>query len=246
MDLLTVHLDGLMFCGDDRDATYTIERDGLRGWFSGVGSRSDARNREIGHGMFPAPTYLDGRVITLEGHIFADSTIGFQVAVSRLESALAAGGTGVMTVQAEHTTWADVARYGTPDVSVLVPGRVGRYQAQFLAFDPRRFGESRSFPGASVSVYHYGNFEATPDVTVVGPVTGPYTVTVDGKEFTVTQSLSSGQTHRIDVDAAWVYRDEVLQTGVVSKAERLRVPPSQQVSVSGPSSMMLTVPDTWV
>src|SRR5690606_26136953 len=90
------------------------------------------------------------------------------------------------------------------------------FQIAFRAVDPRKYGEPGSFSGSSVQVFHRGNFPASPVVEVAGPITGPYIVSgPGGRSITVAQSLSAGQTHRIDVASGYLYRNNVRQIGQI-------------------------------
>ncbi len=120
------------------------------------------------------------------------------------------------------------------------------FQVSFWSPDPRRYGPVHSFSGPTAEVHHYGSFPATPEVRVTGPRAAPYTVACEGHSVTVTQALTAGQEHRIDMGSGWVYRDGVLQLGVVSSADVFTIPPGRVVTVTGPSSMTVLVPDTFV
>lgn len=229
----------------DFDNSFVITEGGLTGWFGGAPMRRDEAERPAAHGAFDAPGYLPARVPAIQGTILASSEEALEKMILQLTGLLADGSTGRLTVQNDRgeTTWADV-RLASCEVERSTTGREADYQVQFWAPDPRRYGTLRTFgPGL---VYHRGNFPATPTVQVAGPVSAPYTVASQGRSVTVTQSLSSGQSHLIDMDDGWVYRDGVLQVGVVSSMNVFTIPPGPGVTVTGPASTTIRVFDTQV
>lgn len=241
-----VRWHGLEFVGDGGDATFTIGDNGLSGVFDGVDSRGERVSRPTADGEFDAPGFLTGVLGSISGNIHAKSPGEYEYALRRLTS-IPVRDLGRMVADSSEwgKVWLDARRFGKPDVKHLVWGRLARFQVQFLAPDPRKYGEIRSFAGASVQAFHYGNYPAAPVVDVVGPVSAPYTVASQGHSVTVTQSLTSGQTHRINMGTGWVYRNGVLQTGAVSVANVFTIPPGPGVAVTGPASMTVNVTDTY-
>ena len=212
--------------------------------------RRDYEDRPNAHGQFPAQGYLSGRVIPLSGQIQTSSLEYYEKAISNLAGVLAGGGSGRLTVDLElGTTYADVYRHGKPNVKHVVYGSIAYYQMFLWAPDPQRFGETRSFPvGTSATVYHYGNFDAIPAVSVTG--TGAYTITDGTHLFTVSNPIAPGQTDTIDFAKGWVYRNGVLLFGAVSRAETITVPPGlpkTTLTISGgPIMSSVAVTDTSV
>lgn len=241
-------LGGLEFVGDGAAATYTIEADGLKGWLEGPGFRRQGTARPTGHGDFDSPVYLTGRVVTLSGLILTDTVSEYEDAIAALTGLLADGSAGELSVQQDTVTLtATVRRAGSPDFVPVVYGKVGRYRIDLWAADPRRYGADHSYgPSASEVVTHDGNFPASPIVTVTGAVAAPYTIASGGRSVTVTQSLSGGETHTIDMATGWVYLDGDLQSGVTSALDVFTIPPGAGATVTGPSSMTVTVTDTFV
>lgn len=229
----------------DFDQSFVITPGGLTGWFTGATMRRDETARPSAHGAFDAPGYLPARVPGIAGTVLASSEDVLERMILQLTGLLADGSTGRLTVQDDHgnATWADV-RLASCEVDRHPSGMEADYQIQFWAPDPIRYGEVRSYsPG---QVFHRGNIPAVPVIEVAGPVTAPYTVSSQGKSVTVTQSLSSGQTHRIDMTTGWVYRNGALQAGVVSSMNVFTIPPGQLVTVSGPSSATIRVTDSYM
>lgn len=247
---MEVSLGGLLFEGTANSrAKYTIELDGLKGLFGGVGVRGESVERAFAHGDYSLPVFREARVLRLRGNVFSGGMFAQQQDLSALGGVLSAGGRETLTVQAEvGARWCVVQLAGEPDIEVLVPGRVARYQLMVRARDPRLFGEARTSVGSSVLVHNRGTFPASPSVIVEGPQSAPYVVAgPSGETFQVTQGLSSGQTHRIDFRAGRVYRNGVFQIGAVGRAELWTVPPggSARMSISS-GQMSVMVHDTYM
>jgi len=237
---------GLTFHGDAGDATYSIEPDGLTGILDGVSVRDDHTPRPTADGTFDSPAYLGGRAGSITGLVETWSDGEYVHAIQRLTSIPALALSRLTALGAGRAMWTDARRVGEVSVKHLVYGRVARYMVQWFAPDPRMYGDLNTFgPGSSLSVFHRGNTAAVPVVEIVGAVTAPYTVASQGHSFTVTQSLTDGQTHRIDMSTGWVYRDGVLQAGVVSSADVFTIPPGSAVTVTGPASMKILVTETF-
>ncbi|MEW2011466.1 hypothetical protein AB0300_18555 [Microbacterium sp. NPDC078814] len=183
--------------------------------------------------------------MTWSGEILTNTPVEQDHALAQLASVLADGEFGRLTVDSAFGThWCDVQLDDEPRVKRLTYGRAASYSIGVWCPDPEVFGEPHSFrPGP---VFHYGNFRAVADVVVTGPQTAPYTLSVAGREFTVTQALSAGQTHTIETATARVRRNGVLQSGVFSKAQSLIVAPGAPVTFTGPQGSQLQVRDTFV
>lgn len=133
-------LGGLTFVGDGSAATYTIERDGLKGWFDGVEMRHESIPRPLADGDFDSPGYLGPRLITLTGRILTnDDPAAFETAMAALDGLLADGSKDTFTVeQALGTYTAEVRRHGAPEIFIEVYGRRARYRLQLWAPDPAK------------------------------------------------------------------------------------------------------------
>ena len=244
---------GIDFYSDSGDATYTIEQ--ITGWFEGVDVRRSGGARPATDGVFDSPAYLTSRIITITGLVLSNgSSSDFEMALARL-AGLPPRHVSLFTVETDNgTTWANARRAEKPEVTVIVWGQVARYQLVLEAPDSLRYGDTHvSPPGTSANVFHYGNYEASPiiDVTAVTTMASGYTLNgPDGKAFVVTQGLTAGQVHRIDMATGWVYRNGVLQTGVVGAADLWGVPPGVLTPhaitpVSGTGQITVSVTDTF-
>lgn len=255
--MTTVTIGGLTFEEAPRDVTraFVIEPHGLTGWFEGVEVRRDESSRPTARGSFDEPGYSAARVPAIRGTILAGSPVELDLMRAQLTGLLADGGTGrVVVAGVSGTTWADVRLAAKPSVDESTDAIEADYQIQFWAADPCRYGGTNTVSSATgANAFHYGNVAAIPviEVTAVASMPSGYTVSAGGKSFVVAQALTAGQTHRIDMETGWVYRDGALQTGAVGAAELWTVPPGQRLlhtltPVSGSGLMTVTTIDTYI
>lgn len=232
---------------DHHGIWHVLDQDGIKGVWEGVSVRREDTARPLSHGSFDSPVFLGSRVIPVSGHFSAPSPAALVHEMNRLTGLLSDGESGRLNLDDDMgATWIDV-RLGGPTQITQMDATTAKFLVTFFAADPRRFGDAAKVGGFSVgqSVYHYGNHPAVLKPTVPGPVTAPYTVAVGSKQFTVTQSLASGQTHVLDTETATVTRNGVAQSGVVSRAETLLVPAGASVSFTGPSGTTGMVLNTY-
>lgn len=247
--MLLASIGGLVFEGEPADSSqaFVIDPEGWSGWDDGAAVRRTETLRPVGHGAYDAPGFLAPRVTTIGGWIVAPNAATLASMRTDLTALLADGDSATLTVEtAAGETSAEVRLASQTLVTVTGSELEARFQIQFWAPDPRRYGATHAEgPGPSLSVAHDGNFPAVPTVTVEGPVTAPYTVASQGHSVTVTQSLLAGETHTIDMSTGWVYLDGVLQSAVTSAVDVFTIPPGAGVTVTGPSTMTVDVTDTY-
>lgn len=239
--------DGILLDGTEGRPKYTLES--VSGLLSSPGVKGDQRTRPSAHGDFDMRRFRGARLVRARGLVHSDSAYGQERDIGALSSVFAEGRSGPVTVQTASggfTFTAGVA--DEPEIEVLVPGRVARYQLVLRAPNPRLYGGRRSASGASVTVHQYGNFPAHPVIEVAGPRSAPYTITGPGGEvITVTQTLTSSQTHRIDLATGALYRNGARQLGGMTHYKSWTVPPGGQVSAEISSgSMTVHVTDTYI
>lgn len=220
--------------------------------FSGAEVDRERVDRENAHGRFPAPGFLPGRPIAWGGLILGDSPAELDHAIRVLTGSSGVDGTDRLVAQGDRTLWVDVESVRIPDPTVLVPGSIASYEVRVEAPGAFLYGDRNTFgPGTSVPVHHYGNAAAVPVIEVTGTMPSGYTVTgPGGAQFIVSQALTSGQTHRLDFDNGWLYKNNVLQQGGVSRAETFVIKPGSPATltlspVSGSGQMTVKVPDTF-
>lgn len=242
-----LRLEGLEFDGGAGSPRYTVAA--ISGLES-VGIRRENTERPNAHGSFAAPGFFEARRISWSGLVLTDSEPEQDHAVRSL-AGLLGGGTGRLIAQGASTVWSDVQRVSV-ESQVVTPGMVASYSVSVEAPDPFLYGEVATFgPDVSLSVYHYGNTGAAPDVTVTGSMPSGYQVNgPGGAQYIVSQALTSGVTHRIDFNTGWLYRNGVMQQGAVSRAETFVIPsgtPSTMslAPVSGSGLMTVKLTDTF-
>ncbi|GAA5198506.1 hypothetical protein [Microbacterium jejuense] len=245
---MRAYFAGLEFVGDGGAATFTLGRNGLVGWFEGVGTRGEQTARSVADGDHVSPAFLTGRLITLTGLVLGAST---EAALSAL-SALPRRTLGQFAVESDDSdTWALVRRLDKPDISVDAWGSAVSYQLRLYAPDPFRYGEEViSSSGTEVSIAHAGNTVAVPVIEVSGSMPSGYEIASQGKRYVVTQALTSGHTHVIDMANGFLTLDGDLQVGAVSRCETFTIPRGAGATVtitpvSGSGSIVVHTVDTW-
>lgn len=245
---MRLRLGGIEFVGDAGDATYTIERDGIRGlMLDGVDVRREQVSRPAAHGSFSMPGYLSGRSIRWSGTIETENRYQQEHAIRRLSGLLADGGKGRLTIDDGSPRWVEVVRAGVPDFKMELYGRAARYAFEAWAPDPRMFGEVHEFAGGQAA-YHYGNFPARPQLVVSGSSSSGYTVTgPGGRRVVVTKALTSGSPHTIDFVTGGLWIGGVRQLRAITTYQPWEIPPGLPgvaASVSNGLSLVQRVPDT--
>jgi hypothetical protein len=130
-------VNGLQFVGDDSPATYTIAREnGLVGWFEGVGVRFERTPRPTADGVFDSPGFLEGRLITLQGLVRADSDAAFEAALEALGDIPVGDLVEFTVTTGSGTKAAMVRRADKPDIAVNVWGSSAAYRVSLFAPDP--------------------------------------------------------------------------------------------------------------
>jgi hypothetical protein len=248
--MMRLRLGGLEFVGDVGEATYTVERDGVRGHgLGGADMRRENVDRPAAHGAFSLPGFLTGRSVRWGGLVLTDSMAEQEHALLRLSGLLADGGTSRLTIDGEKPRWLDVQRASPEPPRVLVPGSVASYSFEVWAPDPRMYGEVREFAGGVVAV-QYGNFPARPQLIVSGTAASGYTVTgPDGRKVTVTNALTSGAPHTIDFAKGGLYVGDVRQLRAISVYQPWTVGPGLPgvtATVNNGATLIQRVTDTYI
>lgn len=219
-------LEGVRFESVPRDRNRAVIVTKWTGIDEGAAMRRDQLPRPGAHGAYAVPGHLDARVIGMSGHVIDRSPKMLLRTARRLTGLLAGGEFAQLIVMGEREVHMRVGL--SAQTSVVVRGNdpcVADFQLQLWAPNPRMYGEVREF-AAGQYAYHYGNFPALPELIITGPAPSGYTITgTGGRRYVVTQPLSAGQTHRIDMATGWLYRDGVLQSGAVQQAHTWEVPP---------------------
>lgn len=240
---MRIHWCGLTFVGDEGEATYSIEQDGLQGVLDGAGTRANTAPRPLADGDFSAPGFSTSVSGSISGLLQASSPYMYERAVMALK-AIPRRSTSPLVVQSAGGVRRIYARRsGAVAVKPLVYGQTARYMVEWFAPDPFWYGETNTFSGSVVQVYHRGDDDAYPIIEVSGP-RGPYTIVgPNGERFDITQTLGASDKHSVDMSNARVSLNGVLQVGVVGAAGTWSVPAGQPVTVSvsnGPMTVFVT------
>lgn len=249
--MIEVDIGGVLFLGGLKESPHGlfVEDGGFRGWESGTGGRRESVARPAAHGDFDMPLFRESRVVTLNGYALGRSAFDLGHLRDQVVGLGADGSAVTLTVKQHGYLRRSLARIVSVDF--VDSGRAtsrGRFTVELVCSDPRKFGDLREFSGSSVQVHHYGNFPASPVVEVVGPRTAPYTITgPGGRQFVVNQSLSAGQTHRIDFRSGRLYRNGSLQIGQTGRSDTWAVPAGQRITMGISSgSMTVKLADTYM
>lgn len=254
--MLEVRLDGveLKDWPNTIEQGFVIERKGLSGWFESTEGRSaGGGDRPAGHGAFDVPILRSGRAITVTGHILARTQTELESMQDQLTGLLGDGQSGELEVQTDTGTKSASVRV----MSARAPEhdeRTAAFILQLFAADPRRYGVTRTKgPATSANPTHKGGAIAAPRIRVTGAMPSGYRINgPGGRSYVVTQALAAGQTHEIDMETGFLFRNGVWQKSATSRAETWGVPPGVAstpmtlVPVSGSGLMTVFTKDTWM
>lgn len=266
MGSLTAYINALSFhsSGDPEFTGFLIEPDGFEGWDDGVDMRRESVEQLQQHGSFDLPGYMDSRVISITGNCVANTSAQLAVFRSQLTGLLVNGGKSRLSVAHQGSTlWVDVRLASQTKFVVRGDGKSARFQVQFWAADPRKYGETRSFgpvaPGAELPVFHYGNFLANPRFTVTAggaPLDEGWAVYGPGsglsrKRFKVNGAVASGASNIIDLSTGQVTLNGNLRVGVVEDATTWGVPGGVRLNhlldTNGdPGTLSVSITDTFI
>lgn len=246
--------DLVMQGGGGQDGLY-IRGGGLEGLQDGVDSRRDSVNRPNADGVFAATTYLSPRLVAVGGDCVASSAERLDHWSSRLKSLQANRGEFTVVFDMPgKILWGAAHLSDRPSFKPTIWGVLAEWDLELQFDDPRLFGESRSFSatsGVALPVYHYGNFPASPILTIAGTMASGYTVTAGGKTYTVTKPVTAGAPHTIDLNTGFLEIGGIVQSGGVTTADVWTVPGGAALShlltpVAGTGTLTVSIIDTYL
>lgn len=252
--MLAIDLPGLQILGGPyfgKRSGLFVTPGGLKGWDNLPSGRRDAVARPQAHGEFDLPVFRGPRLVTVEGVILASS--GFDLGEQRglLLGVGADGGPVQFTIEHQDQTLSATGRVMT--ASVTDKGkRLRNVHASFsidlVCSDPRKYGQKHTVNGSTIGAFHFGNFPASPVLQVSGPQAAPYTINgPSGRKVTVTQALTSGQTHLINFATGTITRNGARQFGAISVYQPWTIPPGKTVNMSiSEGSLLATTTDTYM
>jgi len=223
----------------------------LDGFWDSPEIKGDTEDRPYQDGEFDLPVYNQARLVTATGNFHAASHQQLHEAMNFFTGPMS----GRLTVAGHGSIqWADAKRNGgvkfTPVTDVLA-----QWQVRLKCPDPRKFGESKTVAvatGAPISVFHRGNYNATPSFVVKGSMPGGYTITVNGWNYAVTLPLVSGKPHTVDYNNGRLYVNGVLAQNSLGNTNTTPIPPGISVGVglypmtTGSGTADMTITDTYI
>lgn len=140
-DVAYMHLFGQVLSGVDHptDGLYWTD---LQGWWGLPDLKASSDSIPGAHGSFEkANHYRESRVITVVGHILADSPAGLAAVRQRLETALAAGAGEMSVTTGAYGTWFRTVEVDTLDIEPDHGKRSTKFTVDMIAHDPIRYSE---------------------------------------------------------------------------------------------------------
>ena len=253
--MANVRIGDLTFLGGDGQDGFFIRGGGLEGLQDGVDVRRDSTDRPNADGQFSAVNYLSARLVAIGGDCVASSAEKLDHYASRLKSLQSNRGEfRVVFDMPGKTLWGDAHLSDRPTFKPQIWGVLAEWDLELQFDDPRLFGETRTFTtgsGLNMPVYHYGNFPASPVLTVSGTMPSGYTLTGGGKSYTVTRPVTAGNPHTIDLATGFLEIGGVVQSGGVTVADVWSVHAGASMThrvqpVSGTGNLTVTITDTYV
>ena len=251
-----VRVGGLTFWGGAGNDGFYIKDAGLTGVLGGVGVRSSTVEIPEAHGEFDVPVFRSGRIVSIEGPCIAPSVGEWLHRNHELTGLLAGGERGRVVFDLPNgPLWADARLAEAPQWEPVLWGTRADYLLQLKFAKPQLFGAmNTAAAAASVTIFHYGNFKASP-VLVITPtssMTSGYTLNLPGgKKVIVTQPLTMGHVHEYNTATGRLKLDGVLQVGATSRRDTIAVKGGAQVAISVTASAgagLITpfTPDTFI
>ena len=211
--------------------------------------KADDVSRPLADGDYQPLSFLESRDLVMPGFVVAQS---HSILVKRMNQVrrLRRRIVRVTVEEPGLTTWADAE---LREVQFVPHGFApeARFRFGLHMPDPRKFGPSEKVFASGETVFHRGNYDSTPDVTVTGNMPDGYRINgPDGKHYDVAQALTTSQTHRIDFGTGYLYRNGALQSAsTVTRAETWVIPaglgvPMTLVPTSGNGTLAVTAPYT--
>lgn len=231
---LRVTIAGLDFHGQGlRD--FVISPDGFEGWDDGVDMRLQNTPRPQAHGSFDLPGFQDARTVSISGTVLADSNARLRQLRSRLTGLLADGQAGRVQVDRDgDVQWTDCRLASKTKFTEFGGADAASFQIQLWCPDPRKFGDRATFDFVSgaATVFHRGNYAATPIIQVNGPLTGPTTITHPGGLYTFGGNLGAGSWVRVDMNTGRLKLNGADRSDLITRADLYAAPPGSTSAFS--------------
>ena len=253
--MLRIRVGGLQILGRPEDRQPRVEglfvaRDGFEGWDDSPDVRREAIERPGEQGEFDLPVFNGARVFSIDGHALAWSERELAQLRSQVTGLGADGSRMQVTVDHQgQTLWANArrgARAQFRDAGVRRGLHRAKFLLQFIAADPRKYGEVHNFVSGEAAV-HRGNFPATPRL-LVGAGSGTYTITGPGGRV-VNVTAAPAAAHEIDFATGGLFLNGSRQINAIAIYQPWSIPPGipgVAASISGARSRVQRVTDTFM
>lgn len=217
MTALSVRFAGIHFrgYGDTDEFGFWVRQGGWDGWDTPPSQRAEIIARANAHGTHDALQWFEAREVTQRGFFRARSGSS----LARMAEQLAGTQDGdKRTVTVEYGGLSRYAQFrrglSAPQIELSSDGElhVGEYEVVHRMADPRKYGETHTYEGTSLDVFHRGNFPA-PVVFEIPNAPSSWSVTSSAGTHTITGAPSGG-THRLDMRSGRVTRNGVYLPGV--------------------------------
>lgn len=228
--MLEIRVAGREIRGDLREPRRVkgliVKPKGFQGWQGLTSARREALARAVEHGEHDTPVFLGARVVTVDGWVLGTTPLEVGNLSDSLTGLFAAERTRVSVTHQGKTLWA----YGRVVIAECddsgADELVSEFELQMVFADPRRYGETSTFPetgtALAAQVNHGGNFPAFAVVELPG-APAAYTISSEGQLFSVTGATAGG-THTVDLRRGRVFRNGVEMPGV-GRGDLWTVPP---------------------
>lgn len=240
---------GRTLSGVDRFGKWSTTE--IEGWWDSPDTKGETEDRPNADGEFDLPVYNQARLVTVSGNVRTDGHGQMHEAMNFLTGPMS----GRLSVAGHGSVqWADMKRNSGVKFTP-VTDTFAQWQVRLKAADPRKFGNTASFPlpaGATVSVFHRGNYPATPRITVSGSMSGGYTLTVNGANYIVTVPLVTGTPHVVDYNNGRLRINGAVVQNSIGNTNLATIPPGPAVAAGlfatsgGTGTATLELPDTYI
>jgi hypothetical protein len=247
----SIILDGQILSGEDRFGKWKTTGD-LDGWWSSPEPKGNTEERENANGDYDLPVYYGARYITLTGSVRTKGHAQQHQAMTRFAGLLRSKARLQVSGHGP-TQWADVVRASGLKIEPLTD-TYAQWQVRVKAPDSRKFGDANVYtlsPNQTLSLFHYGNAEASPVFEVTGDMPAGYTLWgPSSKTFVVPTSVMSARRHYLDMSEGLLKVNGNYWTGQTANADLWTIPPGQQINTgfttTGTGAAKVTVYDTYI
>lgn len=220
---------GRTLSGTDRLGDWKVHDSA--GWWDSPDVKGETTDRPNADGEYDLPTYNTARLVTFTGRVITKSHADQHEAMNFLTGPMR----GRLQVAGHGSTqWADAKRNGgvkfTPVTDTLA-----QWQVALKCPDPRKFGDRHTYDftvaAPWVSVFHRGNYSASPVVQINGPFTGGFTITHPGGQYIALGDVAAGGWARVDFGTGRLKLNGNDRSDLVVRADLFKILPGAIAAV---------------